>query len=440
MGLVQLPQKGKPRLIPIAIMVDGKFYDADSYKAAPVPMAVDFNIVYEAFHAGVSQGVFTITQPGQLDKTWIAEGKWLPASMRAAAEKKKKFTPPVVEDENGPPVLHRRTAGDSEKKVSGKEENKSGDQDKDNDKDKSKDRDKDKSGKDAKAPSDDEKAKSASTEKASAGPKEKPEKSAAGSAPAASTQESDGDPNRPRLRRGAPPDPSVRRDIYAKFDPLPAPIVKPAARDQKISGVPETTPVTTYPAVSDLGGPDPMPYVYDVKPSEEETYRAKMLELAGTQMRAQQSGNAAGQEKRSGEARMKAAPGKTPPKSSKLPKVEFDDVNLRFFDLSNSNEPILILSAKARLVAVGSTDTLEPKEITLIARTNLEGEVKKLFFSQTDSRHLDQTPRMEVIDAVDADGDGRGELLFRRIFDNGSAYGIYRVTSDKLWPLFEGTP
>jgi hypothetical protein len=47
---------------------------------------------------------------------------------------------------------------------------------------------------------------------------------------------------------------------------------------------------------------------------------------------------------------------------------------------------------------------------------------------------------MELIDAVDADGDGRGELLFRRTFDSGSAYAIYRVTADRLWPLFEGTP
>jgi len=82
----------------------------------------------------------------------------------------------------------------------------------------------------------------------------------------------------------------------------------------------------------------------------------------------------------------------------------------------------------------------EAAEITKKKRTNLEGELHKLFFSQTDSRHLDVFPRMELIDAVDADGDGRGELLFRRTFDGGSAYAIYRVTADRLWPLFEGTP
>ncbi len=99
-----------------------------------------------------------------------------------------------------------------------------------------------------------------------------------------------------------------------------------------------------------------------------------------------------------------------------------------------------MLSAKTRPPAGATEGSEEPKEITLIARTNLEGELQKLFFSQTDSRHLDVTPRMELIDAVDADGDGRGELLFQRRSDTGSAYAIYRVTADGLWPLFEGTP
>ena len=89
-GLVQLSPKGnKGRLIPIVIMMDGKFYDAASYKAAPVPMALDFETVYEGFRSGVSQGVFTITQPGQLNRAWIAEGTWLPAGAKAPEKNKK---------------------------------------------------------------------------------------------------------------------------------------------------------------------------------------------------------------------------------------------------------------------------------------------------------------------------------------------------------------
>src|ERR1700676_4477712 len=130
-GLIQLSPKGKARLTPIAIMMDGKFYDAGSYKAAPVPMALDFGIVYEGFRSGVSQGVFTITQPGQLNHVWIAEGTWLPAGMKAP-EKSKKYSTPVIEDKDAPPVLHRR---------SDKADSDSGsDKDKDKDKDKNKDK------------------------------------------------------------------------------------------------------------------------------------------------------------------------------------------------------------------------------------------------------------------------------------------------------------
>ena len=195
--------------------------------------------------------------------------------------------------------------------------------------------------------------------------------------------------------------------------------------------------VTIIPAISDVGGPDPRPYTYDVKPAEEAIYRNKMLELATAQLRAQ-SGAAA--KAASGTAK-KTSSAKSAAKSADKSKPVFDDVNVRIFDLSSSNEPVLVLSAKTHPAdADGAESPDEPKDITLIARTNLEGEMQKLFFSQTDSRHLDVSPRMELIDAVDVDGDGRGELLFRRTFDGGSAYAIYRVTADRLWPLFEGTP
>jgi hypothetical protein len=55
----------------------------------------------------------------------------------------------------------------------------------------------------------------------------------------------------------------------------------------------------------------------------------------------------------------------------------------------------------------------------------------------TDKFHLDVTPRLELIDAVDADGDGRAELLFHETADAGSGYVIYRATADKLWKMFD---
>ena len=483
-GLIQLPSKGKARLIPIAIMMDGKFYDADSFKASPVPMALDFGVVYEAFHTGVSQGIFTITQPGQLNHTWIAEGTWLNAGA-VAQQKKKKYTPPVIEDEdsNGPPVLHRRKQGsetDDKSKGDKSKDEKSKDKDagstapgtsdsKDTDTDKNKTggekeqppnqqgqgQGKDEASKDEQKSGSKEASPSGSTPPpaATSGTASGANAAKKSAESASASDEQIEDPNRPRLRRGQPPDASTRRDVYAKFEALPNPVTASLSSDAGKSGGSKgkdpgaLAQVTTFPAISDEGGPDPRPYAYDVKPAEETMYRNKMLDLAAAQFNAH-SGAAKAAPPASTKSSTtkttatKSTTTKTAGKSAaKLPKPDFDNVTLHIFDLSNSNQPVLVLSATARPAAPGSSENVaEPKEITLIARTNLEGDLKKLFFSQTDSRHLDETPRMELIDAVDADGDGRGELLFRRTFDNGSAYSIYRVTADRLWPLYEGTP
>src|ERR1039458_1431748 len=60
-GVLQLTSSGKGTLIPIAILIDGKFYDASVYKADPVPMALESGTVYEVEQAGDSQGLFTIS-------------------------------------------------------------------------------------------------------------------------------------------------------------------------------------------------------------------------------------------------------------------------------------------------------------------------------------------------------------------------------------------
>ena len=94
MGLLELAPDGNARLIPITILIDGKYYDASAYKAAPVPMALWSETVYEAFRTGVSQGLFTVT--GALQKKeanateWLAEGTWQSAdSIKARVAKKK---------------------------------------------------------------------------------------------------------------------------------------------------------------------------------------------------------------------------------------------------------------------------------------------------------------------------------------------------------------
>ena len=52
------------------------------------------------------------------------------------------------------------------------------------------------------------------------------------------------------------------------------------------------------------------------------------------------------------------------------------------------------------------------KFVTLVAQPDLYGNVAVLLKNVTDAAHLDDTPRMRLVDAVDALADNRGELLF----------------------------
>jgi len=374
LGLVQLFPNGKAHLLPVAIAVDGKFFDAGSYKGTPVPMALDFGVVYEGFRAGVSQGIFTITQPGQASHVWMAEGTWLPAGTKAP-EKGKKYETPKIEDKDAPPRLHRGDAKPPEAPTAEK----------------------------ATPPT----------------PAPKPQETARVQEPPPPIE----DPNRPILRRGKP-DPSARRELVKNFDEDAAPSKSP--KDATSSGQ-----IVISPAISDAAGPEPRPYNFYLRPGDEAAYRAKMLELASSELARTNA----------------AAPGTSPARprktssASKPSSPVFDDVHLSIFDLSNSNDAVLVLSAKTRPIATaGSAPTGEGDEITLVARATLEGALRRVFFARTDARHLEVTPRMELIDAIDADGDGRGELLFRRTSDAGTSFAIYRVTADRLWPLYEGIP
>ncbi len=336
-GLLELFPNGKAWLRPIAIMIDGRFYDADVYKATPIPMALDGDIVYEATRDGESKGLFTVTGTRQTGKTWVAEGHW-----RTAESLKPKPAPPKkIEVADDRPVLHR--AHPERDKPS------------------------------APAPA----------------PPAKPEEAK----PAVTVRSEPviDDPNRPILRRGKPTGPSESSAGVAYPEPA--------------------TPRDLYPAFSDEAGAEPRPYLYAWKPDEEQSYRNRLLAMATAELQPKPT----------------APKGKPAPKP---PAPDFRDVKFHVYDLALSNEPVMVLEA-------GIPATPVPKHVIVVAGINTYGEVHKVLAEVTDEQHLDITPRLELIDAVDADGDGVGELLFRKTTDSGMGYLIARVTSDKLWPLFD---
>ena len=405
MGLLQLSPNGKAHLIPITILYDGEFYDASAYKAAPVPMALESGTVYEAVQTGVSQGLFTVASALQGNNTWIGEGTWqsaadLAAAAALAAKKKEARSKPAPEPVEGPPVLRRASAAKAPEPAP------------------------------SSPPADSKPAPTASAPVSAA-----PAPAAAPPAPTPAPPVAEEDPNRPVLKRGAPSPAELKKRNAAASTPTSTP-AKGTAHAPSNSPAAAASTFKSIPAISDAGGPDPRPYAYNLKPDEEDKLRKKVLALAADEVR----GRAAQLTAASVGSPTAPNPSKAGARA-KSPQPSFEEVQFHVFDLSNSNEPILVLTAKARMPARPNVPAADLQYIvTVVARDDIYGDLHKAFASITDTQHLDVLPRMELIDAVDADGDGRGELLFRQTSDAGKAFILYRVIGDRLWPLFQGTP
>jgi hypothetical protein len=436
LGLLELAPNGKAHLIPITILIDGRYFDASAYKAAPVPMALWSETVYEALRTGVSQGLFTVTGALQRKDTkdgseWMAEGNWQSTDfIKAKAAKKPEASEPRgLNQDEGPPVL-RRAGAEKPKPTEPPAPPAAPPQS-------------------PPAPATSPQATSTTT------PQTAPATSASASSASATppreenTQEDKPpeDKDRPALKRGkpAPARPEANQKTAASktagqsapAHPTSAP---PAAGSS--SGVKPANQVQLIPAISDSDGPDPIPYTYSLKPEEEQQFRKKMLALAADEVRARAAQLASPGAGASPSVRASSQRGKAT--AVKPVQPIFEDVQLQVFDLAGINEPELVLTADARLPPAShdkeSASQGPQYMVTLMAREDVNGDFHKALVNVTDAQHLDVVPRLELIDAVDVDGDGRGELLFRQVSQAGSAFVVYRVIGDRLYPLFQGTP
>jgi hypothetical protein len=354
------------RLVPISLMIDGKFYDASLYRANPVPFALDEGNVYEVQRSGEPIGDFTVTSPAQIaGAAWIGEGKWVSNEERKRQEeaRAKASAPPAkkAEEDDTRPVLRRSKPAEPTPPAS------------------------------------------TPPAKPDNAPEAKPAQ------PPAPLQETSHDPDRPVLKRGKPeveqaskiPDEKLKMKEPPK---MPAGITK------------------TQVAVSDASSQESRPYLWKWSSAEEERnirIQIEKLALATVEDYASKNGG---------------------PKPGKL-----EDVVIHALDLDYANEPDLILSARVlpaqpatrKISGKTAPQTAPPASgfeyyVTLVAREDIYATLQKTFSAVTDNKHLDAYPRMEFIDAVDADGDGAGDLLFRRITDLGSSLVIYRAYGSRL--------
>jgi len=365
---------GSPRLVPLTIFDNGKFYDAAIYKAAPRPMALEDGVVYEAQREGVPLGYFTVGGARKTGDVWLAQGAW----QRMEAEAKT-ASPSVAQPQRAgaagdePPVLRRPGSPHPSKPTPGLP----GTQDS--------------------SPA------QAQSESASSRPREYNQQEPPDS--------SDRDPDRPVLKRRPP---SGQSSPEAAPAPTPPPTAAQAPR------VPAASPRPAAPAkeealvaVSDATQTESRPYSFAWSPEEKDRLTRAMAALAAAEIEHQRQAT---------KGLRRAPPNATP---------RLLDVQVRALDLDFDNIPELVLTAR-RPASAGIPETY----ITLVARVDLDREPRKLFSSITDAQHLDVFPRLELVDAVDAEGNGRGELLFRQVSRSGHFYTLYRAGPDSLSKLF----
>jgi hypothetical protein len=425
LAVVDVLGNGRARLMPVAILVDGKFYDANLYRATPRPMSVDQDIIYDVLREGKPLGTFTIGAVSNVSGIWVADGKIKPPAAETAPSEislgsKSKSTntsKPAADDEDKPPVLRRP---DSKTSAPANTPTNSAPH-ADNPPPPKTDDSKNTSSADADRPTLKRPA-SQST------PQSAPPSADTSSSPAPE------DEGRPTLKRGKPeakPEESEsaqsatktnstggKTPVAAKGATNTAIAKKGPGKDDQSGQVKET-----YTAISDASTTEYRPFEYVMSAQDKERFPR---DLAGMAL----------------EAITRFA--STHSTAGTPVAGPLQDVKLAAYDLDLNNTPTVVLTATKPATARGAKASAETMPglqvyVTVVARTDIYGNIRRLFTHVTDASHVDTIPRLELIDAVDADGTGRGQLLFRQIGENGSrSFILYRVGADQLWPLFEG--
>jgi hypothetical protein len=443
-------------------------------------------VEYELQTAGKPIGIFDVFGAGEDNGSWRGFGAWKPltaaeVAKAAGAYNQSSLTAPVDVPEDDHPVLKRKypkgTDTDEGSAGSASGSGSSGGTDSTAKKTSSEPADPDRPTMKRKS-SDDT---SASGTKADADPdrptlkRKSSDDSSASAGSGSSGAKAEVDPDRPTIRRSrkssddgtgagtAEPDPDRPRLKRGK----PADIV---AETPKLMGFPPSMQQSV--AVSDSRNRSEHPWKYTwANPDDELKMKAALEAMART---------ALGLDAPPASIRplSKATPARKPAKVSQPTEpVALANEEFRVFELAYGASATMVLTAStpdptSKPVATDNNAAEKPKDnrpvikygksspkgtldaqtaatpsagkakpalqkfVTLIAQPDLYGGVLVLYKNVTDSAHLDQRPRMRLIDAVDAMGDNRGELLFELRGDGQRQFAMYRVLRGSAEQLF----
>ena len=104
------------------------------------------------------------------------------------------------------------------------------------------------------------------------------------------------------------------------------------------------------------------------------------------------------------------------------------------YTLAASTTPTYILTAESPLTTAG------PIYLTLIAQPDPAGQLHLTLLSLTDATHLDRTPWLRPIDAVDPDATGRADLLFELRSQTTRQFALYALTTTHSQQTLLTTP
>jgi hypothetical protein len=112
------------------------------------------------------------------------------------------------------------------------------------------------------------------------------------------------------------------------------------------------------------------------------------------------------------------------------PKPVFTNERFKAYELSYSGGATLVYTAEVQ------DKSGKAKYVTLIAQPDFNGVPKVLFKSVTDDDHLDVTPKMRLVDAVDARANNRGDLVFELRSHRDREFVIYRIAGGQAEQVF----
>jgi hypothetical protein len=385
-------ETGKPsasRIIPISVFDGEQYQPGGLYLAKPEPLALEPGTEYVLEDAGIARGVFDINTSQDVDGYWFGYGAWKPmaAPPKRAKPKQGRNMPQVVTDAgNGRPHFKGRDSGST----------------------------------------------SSSTDTSSS----------QSSNPPASGNSSSGDPDRPTLRRrsdssssapsassagaGAPETPLGGADpdrphlIYGQQTP------KDDFQPAELSGVPSG--LQQMIAVSDASDREAHPFVYLWADPADAGKMQEQMEVAAAKAIAAAAPPAKTAPTRSHAAATTARRRKAV--AAPAPKPVFTNEHFKAYELSYSGGATLVFTGETRDHAG------KVKYVTLIAQPDFNGVPKVLFKSVTDDDHLDVTPKMRLVDAVDARANNRGDLVFELRSHRDRQFVIYRIAGGQAEQVF----